>query len=100
MRPIQKQPSETVLALADFTNACPSYSGARVMSAYVEVLTYADGTDVTYLMAPGDVYVDGNQVGVNVEAGEDNTGYKVCFVATLSNGQLLRIDQPLLVRGI
>lgn len=91
MQSFSKQPSEKYPIAIEWSGKLPS--GATLSSCTVGAVNNADNTDATgtVLVSPSGT-VSGTQSKAIVQAGTNNTNYKITFTVVLSDGSILEED--------
>jgi hypothetical protein len=85
-----KQPSETYTIAVEFSGKLPS--GASLSSGTVSATRMDTGATDNSVLASTSATISGTQARVRVKQGVSGVAYKITFVVTLSNTDILEED--------
>lgn len=90
MKSFEKQPGESYTIAVEFAGKLPS--GASLLSGTVSAVRLDTGATDTSVLASTTATIVGTQARVKVQAGASGVDYKITFLLTLSNADLLEED--------
>jgi len=86
----EKQPAESYTIAVEFAGKLPT--GASLTSGTVSAIRLDTGAADNSVLASTTATIVGTQARVKVQAGTSGLDYKLTFLATLSNGDVLEED--------
>jgi hypothetical protein len=92
-----KQPAESYTIAVEFTGKLPT--GATLTSGTVSAVRLDTGAADNSVLASTTATIVGTQARVKVQAGTSGVDYKVSFLVTLSNSDLLEEDIEMRVQA-
>lgn len=90
MKEFEKQPAESYTIAVEFAGKLPS--GASLASGTISAVRLDTGATDNSVLASTTATIVGTQARVKVQAGTSGIDYKITFLLTLSNGDLLEED--------
>lgn len=97
MKTFEKQPSESWTFAVEFVGKLPA--GASLASGTVSAIRLDTGATDNSVLASTTATIVGTQARVKVQAGTTGVEYKLTFLVTLSNSDLLEEDVIMQVVG-
>ncbi|BFU90161.1 MAG: hypothetical protein NTAFB01_13480 [Nitrospira sp.] len=90
MEQFEKQPAEAYTIAFEFSGKLPT--GANLSSGTVSVVRLDTGATDNTVLASTTATIVGTQARVKVQSGTTGIDYKITFLVTLSNGDVLEED--------